>query len=75
MYDVLVGQSRSASAVSSNNVMVSIHEAPKGTHVEQYFDEEKQEQIIRIVCGDIRMGGDLADQMGSTFGLSRKGYI
>lgn len=55
--------------------MVSIHEAPKGTHVEQYFDEEKQEQIIRIVCGDIRMGGDLADQMGSTFGLSRKGYI
>ncbi|HCG8518880.1 TPA: hypothetical protein NJ569_004413 [Vibrio parahaemolyticus] len=59
----------------NGNIEINVNEAPPGTHVETYFDHDKQKQIIQIVCTDIQQGGYIAQQLGLNFGLKRQGYL
>ncbi|EJB0234188.1 hypothetical protein MUJ65_004256 [Vibrio vulnificus] len=79
MYSTIsqLGRERSSSNNSNgeSNIEINVNEAPPGTNVKTYFDYEQQKQIVDIVCGDVRKGGDVAETLGLTYGLSRKGYL
>ncbi|ELX4139965.1 hypothetical protein V6450_004476 [Vibrio vulnificus] len=79
MYSTIrqLGRERSSSNNSNgeSNIEINVNEAQPGTNVKTYFDYEQQKQIVDIVCGDVRKGGDVAETLGLTYGLSRKGYL
>ena len=60
---------------SGNNVTVNlIEDSSRAGQVNQRNSETDKQMIIDVIVSNIRGGGDVANAMSGTYGLSRQGY-